>query len=103
MCTYTIVYVSRSFGKAGINRRATYCYDRCGIKKTTACWHTSWSAFLAYLLWKMLGQLCHRAGLSNEPRRVLKELCAIRLVDVVSPTKDGCERGTRCVTQPSEH
>src|SRR5882672_707895 len=45
--------------------------------------------FLAYVLWKTLGQLCRQAGLGDEPRRVLDELAEIRLVDVVLPTRDG--------------
>jgi transposase len=59
--------------------------------------------FLAFVLWKLLDQLCQRAGLGNEPRRVLAELSELRVVDVVLPTKDGCEIRTRCVTQPSAH
>jgi transposase len=59
--------------------------------------------FLAYGLWKFLGQLCQQAGLGNEPRRVLDELSELRVVDVVLPTKDGREIRTRCVTQPSDH
>ncbi len=59
--------------------------------------------FLAYVLWKFLGQLCQRAGLGNEPRRVLDELSELSVVDVVLPTKDGHEIRTRCVTQPSDH
>lgn len=59
--------------------------------------------FLAYVLWKFLSQLCQRAGLGNEPRRVLDELSELRVVDVVLPTRDGCEIRTRCVTQPSAH
>lgn len=59
--------------------------------------------FLAFMLWKLLGQLCQRAGLGNEPRRVLAELSELRVVDVVLPTKDGYEIRTRCVTQPSPH
>jgi hypothetical protein len=58
---------------------------------------------LAYVLWKMLGQLCQKAGLGNEPRRVLDELSELRVVDVVLPTTDGREIRTRCVTQPSDH
>src|SRR3990172_3956734 len=42
--------------------------------------------FLAYVLWKTLGQLCRQAGLGDEPRRVLDELAEIRLVHVVLPT-----------------
>jgi len=59
--------------------------------------------FLAYVVWKTLGQLCHRAGLGDEPRRVLEELSRIRLVDVVLRTRDGREIRRRCVTQPDEH
>ncbi len=59
--------------------------------------------FLAYVLWKALGQLCERAGLGSEPRRVLTELSELRLVDVVLPTRDGTEIRKRCITRPSEH
>lgn len=59
--------------------------------------------FLAYVLWKFLGQLCQKAGLGNEPRQVLAELSELRAVDVVLPTKEGREIRSRCVTQPSDH
>lgn len=59
--------------------------------------------FLAYVLWKTLSQLCARAGLGNEPRRVLSELSEIRLVDVILPTRDGIEIRRRCITRPSDH
>ena len=59
--------------------------------------------FLAYVLWKTLAGLCDRAGLGNEPRRVLEELQDIRVVDVVLPTRTGVEIRRRCVTKPSEH
>lgn len=59
--------------------------------------------FLAYVLWKFLGQLCQRAGLGDEPRRVLAELSQLRVVDVILPTRDGLEIRQRCVTQPSDH
>ena len=36
--------------------------------------------FLAYVLWKTLAQLCRRAGLGDEPRRVLDAIKKIRLV-----------------------
>jgi len=55
--------------------------------------------FLAYVLWKFLGQLCARAGLGQEPRRVLSELSELRTVDVILATKDGTEIRSRCVTQ----
>jgi transposase len=59
--------------------------------------------FLAYVLWKTLAALCRRAGLGDEPRRVLSELGELRLVDVVLPTDQGTEIRRRCITQPSEH
>lgn len=59
--------------------------------------------FLAFVLWKFLGQLCQRAGLGDEPRRVLNELSELRSVDVILPTKDGRDLRTRCVTQPNDH
>ena len=59
--------------------------------------------FLAYVVWKTLGQMCRRAGLGDEPRRVLEELSRIRLVDVVMRTRDGREIRRRCVTQPDDH
>ena len=59
--------------------------------------------FLAYVLWKTLAGLCDRAGLGDEPRRVLEELQDIRIVDVVLPTHTGVEIRRRCVTKPSEH
>jgi transposase len=59
--------------------------------------------FLAYVLWKTLGQLCSKAGLGDEPRRVLAELSEIRSMDVVLPTRSGPEIRTRCVSKPSDH
>jgi hypothetical protein len=59
--------------------------------------------FLAYVLWKFLGQLCMKAGLGDEPRRVLDELGELRTVDVILATKDGREIRTRCITQPTDH
>src|SRR5260370_42026392 len=52
--------------------------------------------FLAFVLWKTLAQLCQRAGLGNEPRKVFQELADITLVDVVLPTPNG-------VTIPNRH
>jgi transposase len=59
--------------------------------------------FLAFVLWRTLGEECKRAELGDEPRRVLFELSEIALVDVVLPTDTGKELRTRCVTRPSEH
>lgn len=59
--------------------------------------------FLSYVLWKTLGQLCQRAGLGDEPRRVIDELSELRTVDVVLPTNQGIDIRHRYITQPSEH
>ena len=59
--------------------------------------------FLAYVLWKTLGQKCQRAGLGDEPRRVFEELSEIELVDVVLPTRQGIEIRRRCITEPTDH
>jgi transposase len=58
--------------------------------------------FLAYVLWKMLGQMCQRGGLGNEPRRVLDEIAQIKTVDVVMPTKQGVVIRNRCIAQPTK-
>lgn len=59
--------------------------------------------FLAYVLWKTLGQLCRRSGLGGEPRRVLDELKRIQAVDVILPTKKGITLRRRCITRPTDH
>jgi transposase len=59
--------------------------------------------FVAYVLWKTLGQLCMKAGLGNEPRRVLAELSDIHSMDVVLPTRSGPEIRTRCISKPTGH
>jgi transposase len=59
--------------------------------------------FLSYVLWKTLGQLCHQAGLGDEPRRVLEELRKIQVVDVVMPTREGVEIRRRCIARPTDH
>jgi len=59
--------------------------------------------FLAYVLWKTLGQMCQQAGLGSEPRRVLSELSELRMMDVVLPTRTGVEIRKRCVSKPSDH
>lgn len=58
--------------------------------------------FLAFVLWKTLGQLCARAGLGDEPRRVLDELAQIMLVDVAVDTTAGVTICKRCVAQPTK-
>lgn len=59
--------------------------------------------FLAYVLWKTLGQMCVRAGLGDEPRKVFDELKTIQMMDVVLPTKTGIELRKRCVSRPTSH
>lgn len=58
--------------------------------------------FLAYVLWKMLGQMCKRAGLGNEPRKVFDEIAQIKVVDVALPTKQGTTIIKRCISQPTK-
>lgn len=58
--------------------------------------------FLAYVLWKMLGQMCKRAGLGDEPRQVLKEIAQIKVVDVIMSTKQGTKITKCCIAQPTE-
>jgi transposase len=58
--------------------------------------------FLAYVLWKMLGQMCKRAGLGSEPRKVLDEIAQIKAVDVVMPTKQAAVIRKRCIAQPTK-
>lgn len=59
--------------------------------------------FLAFVLWKTLGQMCRAAGLGDEPRKVLDEISQIQMVDVVLPTKSGVNIRRRCVAQPTKH
>src|SRR3982751_1032217 len=59
--------------------------------------------FLAFFLWKMLGQMCVQAGLGQEPRKVLDELRQIQMMDVVLSTRTGIEIRQRCSSRPSEH
>lgn len=59
--------------------------------------------FLAYVLWKTLGQMCDRAGLGSEPRRVLDELGELRTLDVILPTRSGIDIRKRCLSKPTDH
>jgi transposase len=59
--------------------------------------------FLAYVLWKTLGQMCKSGGLGDEPRKVLDEIATVQTVDVILPTRCGQEIRKRCVGKPSEH
>jgi transposase len=59
--------------------------------------------FLAYVMWKCLGQMCKQAGLGNEPRMILEEIKNLTLVDVVLMTRTGTEIKLRCVSKPEQH
>ena len=64
--------------------------------------------FLAYVLWKTLGQWMKGSGLGAAPRTVVEELARIKSGDVILPTRglDGQPGKTlrlRCVTNPDEH
>ena len=59
--------------------------------------------FLIYVLYKTIGQMCDRAGLGSEPRRVLDELQELRAVDVILPTRSGIDIRKRCLTKPTDH
>lgn len=59
--------------------------------------------FLAYVLWKCMGQMCKQAGLGNEPRTVLEEIKNLTLVDVVLVTRTRKEIRLRCVSKPEQH
>jgi len=50
----------------------------------------------------MLGQMCKRAGLGNEPRKVFDEIAQIKAVDVVMPTRRGTVIRKRCIAQPTK-
>jgi transposase len=59
--------------------------------------------FLAFVLRKTLAQLCQRAKLGHEPRKVFEELADITLVDVVLPTRSGVTIRKRCISRATEH
>lgn len=58
--------------------------------------------FLAYVLWKMIGQMVKRAGLGDEPRKILDEIAQIKVVDIVMPTKQGTDIRKRCIAEPTK-
>lgn len=59
--------------------------------------------FLAYVLWRTLGQMVKRSNLGDEPRRVLNSLGEIAMIDVVLPTGTGTDIRRTCVTHPTDH
>jgi transposase len=56
--------------------------------------------FLAYVLWKCLGQICKRSGLGNEPRTILEEIKTLTLIDVVLLTRTQIQIRLRCISKP---
>jgi transposase len=58
--------------------------------------------FLAFVLWKTLGNICASAGLGDEPRRIVDEIAQIMLVDVAVETTTGVIIRKRCVAQPTK-
>jgi len=58
--------------------------------------------FLAYVLWKTIGQICKSVGLGDEPRKVFDEIAQVKVVDVVLPTRKGIEIRRRCVSLPTK-
>jgi transposase len=59
--------------------------------------------FLAFVLWKCLGQMCKQAGLGNEPRKIVDELKHIKLTEVILPTRKGVEIKLNCVSKPDPY
>jgi len=59
--------------------------------------------FLAYVVWKIIGQMCNKAGLGDESRRIFAEISKIKMVDVVLPARTGIEIRRRCIAQPNKH
>ncbi|MCA9081761.1 MAG: hypothetical protein KDA58_14460 [Planctomycetaceae bacterium] len=89
---------------------AAFCIHKSDLK-IRPIWHQKqdrvlahiFVCFLAYVLWKTLGQIYAKAGLGHEPRRILSELSELRMLDVVLPTKEGIDLRHRCISKPSEH
>ena len=89
---------------------AAFCIHKSDLK-IRPIWHQKedrvlahiFVCFLAYVLWKTLGQMCDRAGLGSQPRRVLDELGELRMMDVILPTRTGIEIRTRCLSKPTDH
>ena len=89
---------------------AAFCIHKSDLK-IRPIWHQKedrvlahiFVCFLAYVLWKTLGQMCERAGLGSEPRRILDELGELRMMDVILPTRSGIEIRTRCLSKPTDH
>jgi transposase len=89
---------------------AAFCIHKSDLK-IRPIWHQKedrvlahiFVCFLAYVLWKTLGQMCDQAGLGSEPRRVLDELGELRMIDVIMPTRSGIDIRKRCISKPTDH
>ena len=89
---------------------AAFCIHKSDLK-IRPIWHQKedrvlahiFVCFLAYVLWKTLGQMCQQAGLSDEPRRILEELGDLRMMDVILPTRSGIDIRKRCLSRPTDH
>ena len=89
---------------------AAFCIHKSDLK-IRPIWHQKedrvlahiFVCFLAYVLWKTLGQMCERAGLGSEPRRILDELGELRMMDVILRTRSRIEIRTRCLSKPTDH
>jgi len=89
---------------------AAFCIHKSDLK-IRPIWHQKedrvlahiFVCFLAYVLWKTLGQMCQKAGLGNEPRRVLEELGDLRMIDVILPTRSGIDIRKRCLSKSTDH
>jgi transposase len=89
---------------------AAFCIHKSDLK-IRPIWHQKedrvlahiFVCFLAYVLWKTLGQMCQQAGLGNESRRVLEELGDLRMMDVVLPTRSGIDIRKRCLSKPTDY
>jgi transposase len=89
---------------------AAFCIQKSDLR-IRPIWHQKedrvlahiFVCFLAYVLWKTLGQMCQQAGLGNEPRRILKELGDLETMDVVMPTRGGIDIRKRCISKPTDH
>ena len=81
------------------------CKDELGLRPV---WHQKTErveahilvCFLAYVLWKTIGQMGKQAGIGDSPKKLLEELGAIQMVDVVLPTRSGVQIRKRCISRP---
>jgi len=83
--------------KSDLNLRPIRHYDKERVQAHILV------CFLAFVLWKCLGQMCRQTGLGNEPRKIVDELKRIKLTEVVLPAKNGIEIKLNCVSKPDPH